>query len=184
MGPEGPQGPAGAAGATGAKGDTGAQGPAGATGATGAKGDKGDTGAQGPAGATGVAGITGATVSTSQTITSTTYTDLTTTGPSVTVTVPSSGIVMVTLTAKIGTNTNGAVGTMGFALSGSNTAAASDTQALWPARLNSGDFAQGSATFLVTGLSAGSTTFTSKYRVVTAATISYANRSIIVTPVP
>ncbi len=42
---------------------------------------------------------------------------------------------------------------------------------------------QGSATFFVTGLTAGSNTFTAKYRV-TGGTGTYLNRTIIVIPLP
>ena len=42
---------------------------------------------------------------------------------------------------------------------------------------------QGSATFYVTGLTAGSNTFTAKYRV-DAGTGTFANRTIVVIPLP
>jgi hypothetical protein len=74
---------------------------------------------------------------------------------------------------------------MGFAISGATTRAASDTQAFSVLRgAGQGAIAaQGSATFYVTGLTAGSTTFTAKYDV-TLGTGTFANRTIIVVPLP
>src|SRR5438552_3482318 len=82
---------------------TGPTGPSGTTGAAGPAGATGDTGPTGPAG---TAGAVGATVATSETTTSLTYTDLTTPGPSVTVTIPASGKAVVILTAGIANNTD------------------------------------------------------------------------------
>ena len=63
--------------------------------------------------------------------------------------------------------------------------AASDTQAFSVLRGGSqGAIAvQGTATFYVTGLTPGSTTFTAKYDV-TGGTGTFANRSIVVVPLP
>jgi hypothetical protein len=71
-------------------------------------------------------------------------------------------------------------------LSGSNTVAASDTRVLRTLGRNAGDTAQGSATYYVSGLTAGSTTFTAKYRTETGGTVTntFSNRTIIVTPLP
>ena len=73
---------------------------------------------------------------------------------------------------------------MGFAISGATTRAASDTQAFSVRGRQPGSLAaQGSATFYVTGLTAGSTTFTAKYDV-TGGTGTFVNRTIIVVPLP
>ena len=74
---------------------------------------------------------------------------------------------------------------MGFAISGATVRAASNTQALSLLRGGAqGAVAlQGSATFYVTGLTAGSTTFTAKYDVTTG-TGTFVNRTIIVVPLP
>ncbi|PYS06277.1 MAG: hypothetical protein DMG17_32635 [Acidobacteria bacterium] len=67
---------------------------------------------------------------------------------------------------------------MGFAVSGSTTVAAADEQTV----MNTGTSAiQESATYLVTGLTAGSNTFTAKYKA-GSNTCTFLNRNIIVTP--
>ncbi|MFO1540239.1 MAG: hypothetical protein ACKOTZ_07295 [Chloroflexota bacterium] len=119
-------------------------------------------------------------MATSQTTTSTTYTDLTTVGPSVTVTVPASGNIIVILTAQMGNASNGDEVYMSFSGGG---IAVSDARALvWTGR-NTGDVFIGSATFYVTGVSTGSQTFTAKYKTA-AGTATIANRNIVVIPVP
>jgi hypothetical protein len=119
-----------------------------------------------------------ATVATSETTTSTSYTSLTTSGPAVTVSVSAVGTALVTLTVSISNNNDSQSCYMGFGTGDSTTA--SDTTALrWTGHHN--DTLQISATYLVTGLSAGSNTFTAYYRA-GANTCTYANRSIIVIP--
>jgi hypothetical protein len=154
-------------------GDTGATGPMGDTGAT---GPMGDTGATGPAG---LSGSASGTVSNSQTTTSSTYTNLATAGPSATVTVPSSGKVLVTLTALMYNSDFDDTGYMSFQVDSESIVTATlDARSLC---LNWGF--QGSATYVVSGLSEGSHTFTAKYRR-TGHTETFANRSIIVIPLP
>jgi hypothetical protein len=124
-------------------------------------------------------------VATSQTTASTTYTDLATVGPSVAVTIPASGNALVTVTGSLSNATASAQSNMGFAISGASTQAASDTRAL--VVKNGGNqviLVQGSATFFVSGLTPGSTTFTAKYRVSAASTGTFVNRSVIVVPLP
>lgn len=121
----------------------------------------------------------GDVINTSQTTTSTTYTDLATVGPVATVTIGSSGNAIVTLTAELMTGTNGAECYMSF---NANGVTPNDDQALTSATRNSGDFPKQSATFWVTGLTPGSNTFTAKYRT-TAGTLTAADRNIIVIPV-
>ena len=184
-GPGGTKGPTGAKGATGAKGVTGSKGATGSKGVTGAKGTTGTKGATGAKGATGISGVLGATVAASETTTSVTYANLTTVGPAVTVTIPASGNAMVTVTAFESNNVSGSQNNMGFAISGATVRAASDAQAFSVLRGGSqGAIAvQGTATFYVTGLTPGSTTFTAKYDV-TGGTGTFANRSIVVVPLP
>jgi Collagen triple helix repeat (20 copies) len=78
-------------GRTGPKGETGPQGPKGDAGSQGPAGPQGPTGPQGPAGANGAGAYVTATVAGPLTTSSTTPVDLG--GPSVTVTVPRSGLV-------------------------------------------------------------------------------------------
>jgi hypothetical protein len=189
-GDKGDTGAAGAQGIPGLKGDTGATGATGAkgdTGAQGIQGVKGDTGATGAAGTSGAIGAKGAVISTSVSTTSTSYTDLSnSSGPFVSVTVPASGTVLVTVTGGIQSNYNGEMGYMGFAISGASTASASDARSLrWTGRNETETF-QASATFYVTGLTAGTTNFTAKYRTESGGThnSTFSNRNIIVIPVP
>jgi hypothetical protein len=124
-----------------------------------------------------------ASVATAETTTSPTYTDLATTGPAVTATIsattPGSGRALVSVTS--GTQaTNGSTSMfMSFAVSGATTMAATDTRALV---LLGNNLQQASASFVVTGLNAGSTTFTAKYKVSGSGTATFSNRSIWVIP--
>ena len=82
-------------------------------------------------------------------------------------TIPASGNAMVTVTTFVSNNNSGSQSNMGFAISGATVRAASNTQAFSVVRGGSqGNIAvQGTATFYVTGLTPGSTTFTAKYDV-------------------
>lgn len=126
--------------------------------------------------------ITGATVATSETTTSTTYTDLTTSGPAVTMTVGPSGSVLLTLSADMVNNTINQYALMGYAVSGATTTAAADTRALLVNTAFAGQEAAFSRVFRITGLTPGSTTFTAKYRV-TAGTGTFIGRELIVIPI-
>jgi hypothetical protein len=126
-------------------------------------------------------------VATSQTTISTSFTDLASAGPSVAANISATGKALVTVTTLMSNGVANDGCSMGFAVSGATTVAASDAQSV---RLdnNNGNGAsenqkvQISATYLVTGLTAGSNTFTSKYRAVTGGTCTFVNRNIIVTP--
>jgi hypothetical protein len=121
-------------------------------------------------------------VASSETTTSTLlYVDLTTTGPAVTVTVGSSGKALVTITTLMSNSNNNAGCIMAFAISGATIALPTDAQALRAVSSGAGSQFQGSATYLVTGLNAGNTTFTAKYKA-QANTCTFANRNLIVTP--
>lgn len=108
-----------------------------------------------------VRGVSAATVATSQTTASGTYTDLATAGPSVTLTTTTKALVIVTayLTGNVGAEEY----FMSFAVSGATTIAAADTQALRIDISTANEGTQMSAVYPVT-LTAGSNTFTAKYR--------------------
>jgi len=125
-----------------------------------------------------------AKVATSEATTSGVFVDLATVGPAVTVTVPASGIVRVTL----GTSTTRIVGDsdqsafMGVALSGANTVAANQNDSAATGLTANTNF---SRTLIFSGLTPGSTTFTAKYRIDDGSTsTSFANRLIIVETLP
>jgi hypothetical protein len=120
-------------------------------------------------------------VGTKQNTTSSSYTDLTTSGPAVTLTTGTKALVIVSFEG-----TNRAANRsawMSFAVSGATTVAATDTNALkiTQSTLDWEPFRASSAT-LVTGLTAGSNTFTAKYRsdTITTCTADFAYREILV----
>lgn len=122
-----------------------------------------------------------ALVTTSQTTASTTYTDLSTVGPEVTL--ETGTIALVTISATFGEPTNDAGAVYAsFAVSGATTLAASDGNAITVNFSNTGQDPYGSfsRTFRLTGLTAGSNTFTMKYRIASGTSVSFRERSITV----
>lgn len=113
-------------------------------------------------------------VATNESTSSTSYTDLATTTDQVTVTIGASGMALVTVSAQLVTGNQ----YVSFGVSGASTVSASDDSALFsnPANILT------SKTELVTGLTAGSTTFKMKYKAGTAASKSFLRRSISVVP--
>lgn len=121
------------------------------------------------------------TVSTSQSTTSTSYTDLTTVGPSVTAT---TGVAaLVTFSCWATNDTGGARSAVSYAMSGASSAAGQD--------LTSGAMQVGSGTtglstsvgraYLHTSLTAGSTTFKVQYKA-SAGTGTFQQRTLSVIP--
>lgn len=96
----------------------------------------------------------GASVLTGELTASSTYTDLATVGPSVTVTVTATGLLLVGWAVQAGNPSS----FVSVALSGVNTADATDDYCLGAVALIGG------TTHLFTGLTAGDTTVTCKYR--------------------
>jgi len=123
-------------------------------------------------------------VATSQATSSTSYTDLATTGPEVTVRPGASGAVLVGLSC-FGSHASASQGAyMSFAVSGGKTQAASDASMVSSTQVNGqttiGD-TKGRAV-LVTGITPGvSTTFTSKYRS-TSGSATFAGRDLWALP--
>lgn len=117
-----------------------------------------------------------ASVATQQSTASTSPTDLATSGPAVTVTTGTKALVIVG--ASLGTLTTGMDATMGFAVSGASTVAASIPNASRNYINQSG--MRWSSVILLTGLTAGSNTFTAKYWSANATTAYFADRYITV----
>jgi len=121
-----------------------------------------------------------ATVATSQTTTSTSYTDLATSGPAVTVTTGTKALVIVSGKLRV---TQEGTAFMSYAVSGATTVAGADAVALQKQNdTTSGveDFIRASSASLVT-LTAGSNTFTAKYRSSAGSkTATFADREIFV----
>ena len=118
------------------------------------------------------------TIGTSETTTSTSFVDLATVGPTVTVTTGPRAFVFVSGQATNNTATSGTF--MGFAVSGATTVSAVDSSSMVFYPASSGQPHQ--ATRVVAqGLTAGSNTFRSKYRVA-ANTGTFSQRNICVIP--
>lgn len=103
-----------------------------------------------------------ADVDTIESTTSDTFTDLATAGPAVTVTTGTKALVV--LTAKMRNSTSGFGGHMSFAVSGSTTVAATTDHALYHLSASADQEQGASYAYLIEGLTAGSNTFTAKYR--------------------
>lgn len=117
--------------------------------------------------------VASANVATSQNTTSTTYTDLATAGPAVTLTTGTEALVIISNTSY---NATANYSLMTFAISGASTVAASDTNAI---RMYGAGDTSICRTIKITGLTAGSNTFTAKYRAGASTAVFY-NRDITV----
>jgi hypothetical protein len=117
------------------------------------------------------------TIADSETTTSTTYTNLSTVGPTVTMTTGTKALVIIT-SSKMGNNSGTREAYMSFAVSGASSVSASDARRIaigGGTDLQSGQ----SGVFFLSGLTAGSNTFEAKYRVY-GGTCTWADRSITV----
>jgi hypothetical protein len=113
---------------------------------------------------------------------STTYTGLTTAGPSVTLTVPATGKILVSVAASMIASTSSTQCYTSYAVSGGSTVAAVDLNAV---TFTGGALSRASAASELTGLTPGSTiTVTAQYRSGGPGTCTYNNRTIIVLPLP
>lgn len=121
--------------------------------------------------------------SSSETTTSTTYTDLATVGPTVTVTTGTKAIVIISCAMSSSLGTGTAATAMAFEVSGSTSIAASDTSSWYQSGLitTSPNLPACAPGFLLTNLTPGSNTFRAKYRV-SGGTGSFQDRRIEVIP--
>jgi hypothetical protein len=117
------------------------------------------------------------TVPTSQTTASTSYVDLATAGPAVTVTTGPRALIITG--CELSNGTSGVSSYYGYAVSGATTVAATDTTAMKATNASGYPLAMSRA--LLQGLTPGSNTFTAKYRV-DGGTGSWTNRTINVVP--
>lgn len=118
-------------------------------------------------------------VATAQSTSTTSYTDLTTVGPAVTVTTGTQAWVM--LYAGEANSSAGANVWMSFAVSGASTVAGADNMSVGYDSPVATSTCYHGASFYVTSLTAGSNTFTAKYRV-SSGTGTFSNRRIFVIP--
>lgn len=114
-------------------------------------------------------------ITTLQTTTSTSYTDLATVGPSFTTT---TGPLAWVFLYNSSLNSGSTASLMSYTVSGASSVSAQDAQSIGVSGTNGGRFG---AVFLQSGLTAGSNTFTCKYRV-GGGTGTYADRRIAVFP--
>jgi len=119
-----------------------------------------------------------ATVNTRQSTTSGSYTDLATSGPAVTLTTGTKALIVQSaqLENDPGANTN--VGFLAVAVSGATTIAATDDKRL-SFQISAANYSQATFAYIITGLTAGSNTFTMKYRS-QAGTPFFINRTLSV----
>lgn len=126
---------------------------------------------------------TSATVNTLETSSNTSYIDLATAGPAVTVTIGANGLSMIDLFVSTSNSLAGQQTFTGYAVSGASTIAAQDAllpTLIWTSPTNAGGIQFGGSAHGV-GLTPGSNTFTCKYKV-TANTGSWQRRHIAITP--
>jgi hypothetical protein len=101
-------------------------------------------------------------VATAQTTTSTSYTGLTTAN---TVTLTTGTKALVLLQSKLSNGTTGQTARASFAVSGASTVAAGDNNAIYITPYSGGEGGAFGGSFYLTGLTAGSNTFTMQFRV-------------------
>lgn len=115
--------------------------------------------------------------------TSTGYaTDLTTPGPSQTVTIGQNGRALVIMSAFMSQNTSTAKAYMGVALSGANTIAADTDRCISYQAITGMTGDNRSGVFLFEGLTPGATTFEAKYGTGGGGAADYADRRLAVIP--
>jgi hypothetical protein len=127
-----------------------------------------------------IKGVGSATVNTSQGTSSTSYTDLSTVGPTVTITTGTTALV--TVSATLLQNGLDVGGFVSFAVSGATTISASDDNGISGVGTGVERYGQASfsRTFLLSGLTAGSNVFTMKYRASAGTTMNFLRRSLTV----
>jgi hypothetical protein len=122
--------------------------------------------------------VQAANVATAESTSSATYVNLTTTGPSVTLTMQGT-VAIVWLSAWISQGGTGNDGVMSVAVSGASTVAAADGNAAVAGTVTGMQNNNVSGVAVITGLTPGLNTFTAKYRV-TGGTYIFQTRSIAV----
>lgn len=122
--------------------------------------------------------VSRAVIGTAESTTSTSYTDLTTVGPSLTLTTGAN--VMIFWTATVQHSVANEAAYMSFDISGATTNAASDTWALAERQATTGVGVKRAGVYFFP-VTAGSNTFTAKYRT-GSGTATFTNRQIFVIP--
>lgn len=123
-----------------------------------------------------------ATVSTSQTTSSTSYSDLGTIGPTASATIGSTNKGLVTIRAALANANVPVASLMGVAISGGITLAAADANAVGITSAAAGAGFRAGIAILYTLLGVGNCNFTAKYRSDPGGTLTAVDRYISVTP--
>lgn len=118
-------------------------------------------------------------VTASETTTSTTYTDLATSGPSVSIETGTEAVIL--WAAYVGNTTTNSASWCTYAVQGTNTIAATDSRALVREGMSTSGYMRAGQLSFITGLNPGINTFKMVYRV-TSDTGVFALRQIIVIP--
>jgi hypothetical protein len=118
-------------------------------------------------------------VSAFESTTSTSYTNLATSGPAVTVTTGTKALVIVTARIVNSTNNNSLQAWMSYGVTGATTTSAADTWALAVSGIQAVAYQMKMSLASVATLTAGSNVFTAKYRA-TSGTSEFGDRSITV----
>lgn len=121
-------------------------------------------------------------VNTSQTTSSTSYTDLATVGPTVSARIGATLKGLVTIRAALANSNVPVASLMGVAVSGALTLAASDANALGITAASAGAGFRAGIAILYTLLGNGNCTFTAKYRSDPGGTLTAVDRYMSVTP--
>lgn len=121
-----------------------------------------------------------ASVATTETTTSSAYTDLTTAGPKLTV--DTGTIAFVWFAASHAHSTDNSETACSVAVSGASTVAASNAWEHSVDGIAAGNFVRGASFHIFTGLTAGTNTFTVRYRLGVSGTASFRDREIAVLP--
>jgi len=122
---------------------------------------------------------TSSTVNTSESTSSTSYTDLATSGPAVTTT--TSDRALIVITSRCSNNTTSQNSHASYAVSGATTISANDNFSLAFTSSAANEIVQASFAWIDTNLNAGSNTFTMKYRA-GANTATFSRRTLSVIP--
>ena len=117
------------------------------------------------------------TVTTGQTTSSSSFTDLTTVGPTVTLTTGTKALIM--LTVQLDNQANNRQGTAAIEISGASSVSPSDGPA-FHIFSSSNTAVQATTTYIATGLTAGSNTFKVKYKAGGSTTVNFGERRLSV----
>lgn len=128
--------------------------------------------------------ITSANVLPSETMTGTSYANLATLGPSVTLNVPPSGEVLIGFSCRTSSTSSGRKTFVSFEMSGANTAGADDTMDAEYYVASANTSGTMSNVIHLKGLNPGTTTFKLMYRTDGSGTAAFYNRKIWVEPKP